>query len=304
MITLLYLVCIFVLIYLVISKVEVRYTFTHLPTVCYSAVTDIYKYVRYKRWNELLDFGRMDIYIADEEQPFGSGKTLNMVRSALSIYNTYNNVEVFDFDKCEWVTQHVHIYSNLKLHNVNYVPLTNVYQIVNIANGVGVPNDGNKHIYLFLIDELGRVFNNRDWKTNLNSDLLSALLQQRKNKIIIKGTVQDFSLFDATMRKISSVAYSCSKHWRFLTLRQYFAKDIERAGFNTNLCECRSIRCHFATDKLYDSYDTNEVVRDLQKELKDGTRLTNEEILNASQNDSDISTIRRLNRRAKWRVVK
>lgn len=304
MITLLYIACIVVLIYFVLISAEVRYSLTHLPMVCYNALVDMYKYIRFKRWNELLDFGRMDIYIADEEQPFGSGKTLNMVRSALSIYKTYNNVQVYDFENMQWVTQYVHIYSNLKLNNINYVPLSNVYQIVNIANGVGVPADGNKHIYLFLIDELGRVFNNRDWKTNLNSDLLSALLQQRKNKIIIKGTVQDFSLFDATMRKISSVAYSCSKRWRFLTLKQYFAKDIERAGFNTNLCECRSVKVHFASDSLYDSYDTNEVVKDLQKELKDGVRLTNEEILNASSNDSDISTIRRLNKRAKWRVVK
>ena len=302
MISLLTLILPFVLIYIVFVNIRVRYTLLHLPQVCYNACIDFYKYVRYKRWNELLDFGRMDIYIADEEQPFGSGKTLNMVRSALTIYNTYNNVEVYDFENCEWVTQHVHIYSNLKLSTVPYVKLESVQQIINIANGKGVPNDGNKHIYLFLIDELGRVFNNREWKTNINSDFLSALLQQRKNKIIIKGTVQDFSLFDATMRKISAVAYSCSKKWRFLVLKQYFAKDIERAGFNTNLCMTRSIRCYFATDSLYDSYDTNEVVQNIQKEIKDGMRLTNEEILNASANDSDIKTIRRINRKARWRV--
>lgn len=300
--TLLEIVLVIVLIYVLITNIRARYTLCHLPQVCLYAFQDLYKYVRYKRWNEFLDYGRMDIYIADEEQPFGSGKTLNMVRSALSIYKTYDKTEVFDFSKMEWVTQHIHIYSNLKLLNVPYVPLQSVSQIVDVANGKGSPDDGNRHVYLFLIDELGRVFNNREWKTNINSDFLSALLQQRKNRIIIKGTVQDFSLFDATMRKISSVAYSCTKKWRFLVLRQFFAKDIERAGFNTNLCQVRSIACHFATDALYESYDTNEVVKDLQKEIEDGLRLSNEEILNASQSDSDVRTIRHFNKKAKWRV--
>lgn len=295
-------ILVFVFFYLLVTNVKFRYTAFHLPTVCYNAFVDAYKYVRFKRWNEFSDYGRMDIYIADEEQPFGSGKTLNMVRSALSIYKNYNNVEVYDFDKMEWVTQHIHILSNLKLLGVPYVPLQSVQQIIDIANGHGVPDDGNQHIYLVLIDELGRVFNNREWKNNISSDFLSALLQQRKNKIIIKGTVQDFSLFDATMRKVSAVAYSCSKTWRFLVLKKYFAKDIERAGFNTDLCEVRSVACHFADDRLYNSYDTNEVVKDIIKETQSGLRLTNEEILNASKNDADIATIRRLNRKFKRRA--
>lgn len=290
-------------IYAFVAVPEVRYTVFHFPTVFYNACVDLYKFVRFKRWNELRDYGRMDIYIADEKQPFGSGKTLNMVRSALATYKAYNNVEIFDFNKFEWVTQHVHIYSNLKLLDVPYVPLTSTQQMIDIAEGRGVPDDGNRHVYLFLFDELGRVFNNREWKTNINSDFLSALLQQRKHRIIVKGTVQDFSLFDATMRKISSKVFSCSKKWRFLTLREYYAKDIERAGFNTDLISVRSLMVNFATDKLYNSYDTNEVVGDIAKEIQQGMRLSNEEVLNSSGSSGDLNTLTRIHKRFKRRVA-
>lgn len=269
-----------------------RYAVLHVPQVLYYAALDGYKYMKFKRWNEVQDFGRMDIYCADEAQPFGSGKTLNMVRSAYSIYHKYDNVDVFDFDDCQWKKQYVHIFSNVKLRGIPYYPLTSCSQLVDISTGYSVPDDGNRHVYLFLIDELGRVFNNRDWKTNLNNDFLSALLQQRKHKIIIKGTVQDFSLFDATLRKVSALVYVCTKKWRFLTLKQYFAKDIERAGFNTNLLQCVSNFTYFATDKIYNLYDTNEVVGNLQKEIIEGMHLTNEEILNAAKNDVSIDTIR------------
>lgn len=289
-------------VYAFVAFPEVRFTVFHFPTVFYNACVDVYKYVRFKRWNECRDYGRMDIYVADERQPFGSGKTLNMVRSALNIYKNYNNVQIFDFETFQWVTQYVHIYSNLKLMNVPYVPLTSTQQMIDISKGEGIPDDGNRHIYLFLFDELGRVFNNREWKTNINTDFLSALLQQRKNKIIVKGTVQDFSLFDATMRKISSKVYSCTKKWRFLTLREYYAHDIERAGFNTELIAVRSLVVNFATDKLYESYDTNEVVGDIVKEIQSGQRLSNEEILNSSGTAGDLNTLTRIHKKYKRRV--
>lgn len=292
------------LVWAVVMFPEVRYTLAHIPTVFYNAVTDCYKWIRYKRWNECTKYGEMNIFIADERQPFGSGKTLNMVRSAKAFYNTYNDKMIFDFSKMDYCMQYVHIYSNLKLMGVPYIPLENTYQLVNIANGEDAIEDDNKHIYVFLFDELGRVFNNRDWKTNINSDLLSALLQQRKNHILIMGTVQDFSLFDATMRKICAKVYCCTKAWRFLTLRTYLAKDIERANFNTNMVATRGLAVNFATDALYNSYDTNEVVAALQKEISEGQHLSNVEILNSASNDSDLSTVTKVAKRYRKRVTK
>lgn len=291
-------IIIVVLIIQFITNVGFRYCVLHPRLIFVNASKDLILWIKYKRWNELTRFGCMDIYIADERQPFGSGKTLNMVANAWEIYNKYNDVEVFNFDKMEWVKQYVHIYSNVALRGLPYVPLVNTYQLVNIATGESSIKDDNVHIYLFLFDELGRLFNNRDWKSNLNSDLLGALLQQRKNHLIIKGTVQDFSLFDATMRKICTNVYSCTKKWRVLSLRSYYAKDLERANFNTSMVATRAQFCRFATDALYNSYDTNEIVGQLQKEIEAGVHLSNEEILkNADNSGSDVRTLTRVGRR-------
>ena len=257
-----------------------RYSLFHLPKVTQNAVVDIRNYIKEKKWNEFSGYGRMDIYIADDSKPFGSGKTLNMINDAISIYHQYDGVEVYNSDIGEFVIQHVHIISNLQLFGVPFVKLVSTTQITDIVNMN--EDDNDIHIYLVMIDELGRIFNNRDWKTNLSSDLLGALLQQRKNRLLIKGTVQDFSLFDATLRKISSVVYVCQKRWRFLVRDIYTATDIERSGYNLRMCSSRGSMCGFATNKLYNSYDTNEVVEDLAKSVVEGRQLTNLEVLQNS----------------------
>lgn len=258
-----------------------RYTLHHLPKVVYHAFVDIRKYIIYKGWNDFRSYGRMDIYVADPSMPFGSGKTLNMVSDAIKIYNQYNDVDVYDFDSEQWITQQVHIISNIELYGVPYVKLESTSQIVDLVE-LDDNTDPNNHIYLILIDELGRIFNNRDWKNNLPSDLLGAMFQQRKNKLLIKGTVQDFSLFDATLRKLSAVVYVCKKKWRFLERFTFNATDIERVGYNFDMITPRGSFCGFATDRLYNSYNTNEVVSDLAKNVLEGKQLSNYEVLQNS----------------------
>lgn len=266
---------------IVFRSASVRYTLTHLPQVIYYAFVDLRRYIKFKKWNDFTSYGRMDIYCAEPSMPFGSGKTLNMVSDAIKIYNQYNDVEVYDFENERWCNQYVHIISNIELFGVPFVRLESTSQIVDLVE-MDDNMDPNLHIYLILIDELGRIFNNRDWKNNLPSDLLGAMFQQRKNKLLIKGTVQDFSLFDATLRKLSSVVYICRKQWRFLIRSTYSATDIERSGYNLEFVQPKGSFCGFATDKLYNSYNTNEVVSDLAKNVLEGKQLTNYEVLQNS----------------------
>lgn len=297
------LILVVLFLYFLFSSVIFRFALTHPRLTGKHALKDLYNYLKFRRWRECRTYGCMDVYTADERQPFGSGKTLNMVANAISIYNTYNDVDIFNFDKGVWAKQFVHIYSNIELNNVPYIPLSNSYQLVQIASQDSVNNDDpNVHIYLFLFDELGRIFNSRDWKTNLNSDMMGAILQPRKNHIIILGTVQDFSLFDATLRKICTNVYSCTKKWRFLALRHYYAKDLERANFNADLIQTRNVFVRFATDRLYNSYNTMEVVSDLQKQIEAGQRLSNEEILNLSENGVELNSLTRVGKRFKRNV--
>lgn len=297
------LIVIILLIYFMAAYPEVRYFCFHPFQTVPHAFHDIRKYIKYKRWNEMKTYGSMDVYVADEKQPFGSGKTLNMIRNAISIYNRFDNTAVYNFGSGEWCKQYVHIFSNIELRGVPYVPLVNTYQLIQVATDEpdGYTSE-DIHIFVFVIDELGRIFNNRDWKNNLNNDLLSAMLQQRKNHLCILGTVQDFSLFDATLRKLCTNVYVCSKHWRLLTLRHYFATDLERANFNNALVLCRGVYVRFATDLLYNSYNTREVVTNLQKSIAAGEHLSNEEILKVSENNQDTRTLTRVAKRFRKHV--
>ena len=61
----------------------------------------------------------------------------------------------------------------------------------------------------------------------------------------------------------------------------------------------------FATDKVYNSYDTNERVEKIVDAVQAGEMLTNEEILNHANGDtSDLSTVTNLRRKYKKRVRK
>lgn len=279
---------------------QVRYTCLHLPTVVYNAVIDTYKYFKYKQYNEYRDYGRMYIYIANSKQPFGSGKTLSIVDYVRYVYNRYNDAVVWSKSDSKFVNQKIKIYSNVSLIGVPYIPLVSYEQIINARN-----NNDDTCITLFVIDELGSQFNNRNWKNNLPADLLEAILQQRKSKIAILGTVQDWSLFDATLRKVSTSCIECSKTWRYVVNRSYYAKDVERADCNTDLIKSNSVRCFFATDKVYNSYDTNERVDKLVQSVANGEMISNAEIINHANGDSsDLSTLTNIKRKYRKRVRK
>lgn len=279
---------------------QVRYTCFHLPLVCYNAVVDLYKYVKYKKYNEYKEFGKMQIYVANNKQPFGSGKTLSIVDYVIAVYNRFNDAPVWSASAEKFVPQKIKIYSNVELRGIPYVPLVSYDQLINARN-----EESDTMIQLFVIDELGSQFNNRNWKNNLPPDLLEAVLQQRKSKIAILGTVQDWSLFDATLRKVSAECIVCSKNWRFVVNRVYYAKDMENAGYNTELIKSHGVRCFFATDKVYNSYNTNERVERIVESARNGEIISNEEILNCANGETtDLATVTNLKRKYRKRVCK
>lgn len=279
---------------------QMRYTCFHFPQVLYHFVYDTYLYFKYKKYNEYTGYGKMQIYVANDKQPFGSGKTLSIVDYVLAVYKRYNDMPVWSESDKKFVAQRIKIYSNVALNGVPYVPLVTYEQIIQASR-----ENNDTCVQLFVIDELGSQFNNRNWKNNLPPDLLEAILQQRKSKIAILGTVQDWSLFDATLRKVSAECIVCSKAWRFVVNRTYYAKDMEKAGYNTDLIDSHGVKCFFATDKVYHSYDTNERVEKLCAEVKAGEIISNEEILNHANGDSaDLSTVTHIKRKYRKRVRK
>lgn len=280
---------------------EIRYICFHFFGTLSYAVKDGYAYIKFKRWNEFGEFGQMNMYIADSSQPFGSGKTINVTAWAKAIYDKYNDKLVWCPKYQKWLPQKIRIISNYKLLDIPYIPLNAHQQIIECTE---IEDDENVNIWLILIDEMGTQFNNRNWKDNLSEDLLSAILQQRKNKVAVLGTVQDYSLFDATLRKLCTKVYVCKKRWRFCRITTYFAKDVERADGNLNLLKSQGVRVVFATDKLYNSYDTNEKVAKLVKAIEDGDMLSNKEILEHADSKADFEAMQTVKRKFRKRVRK
>ena len=88
-------------------------------------------------------------------------------------------------------------------------------------------------------------------------------------------------------------------------LKEYYAKDIERAQYNSTIVQQNKTLCRWATDKLYNSYSTNQIVEKLKKDTASGKMLTNKEILESADGTAiDMAALTNVRRRYKKRVRK
>ena len=232
---------------------------------------DIYKYYHYKEYNKCKNFGYLNLYSAYSNQVFGCGKTLTMVKDALNLYNRYNNKIIWSDHNLGWVTQKVHIISNIKLYGVNYYKFIDEHQFTEFDKFGFEPDD----ITIFMIDEMQALYDSRGFKDNISSDFMRAFLQCRKDKIIILGTAQRFSRCDKFLRELCSTLITCNKTYRFIQTRYFNANSVEHCE-DLTLLEPQYIDIWFATEETYHSYDTTELVEKLKKE----EYITDAEIIN------------------------
>lgn len=193
---------------------------------------DIFLYFKEKRWKWFKGYG-----IIVYSGLFGTGKTLGTVDYVMKMYQKYK----------------VNIISNIKLIGVPYEPLENFHQIIDCP--------GNT---IILIDELSTVFNSRKWQ-DFPIDLLFQLLQVRKNRKQLVCTAQRFEHVDKAVRDVTADVISCRKFYRYCILTAYDAWDYEHTPLSEYLKPKYKIM-YLATDKLYNSYDTSEIIDNVKKE--------------------------------------
>ena len=246
--------------------------FIHHPILTIkNAFKDIYKYIKYKKYNELSNYAYLNLYTAYSNQVFGCGKTLTMVRDALSLYYKYDGKPVWSEEKEEFVTQHVNLISNIKLNGVRYYRFIDEHQFTEFEKFGFEDQDIN----IFLIDEMQALYDSRSFKDNISSEFMTRFLQCRKNKVIILGTAQRFSRCDKFLREMTSTVITCTKQWRNVFLRYYNASTVEHMDDVTMLIpEATSI--YLATDNLFERYDTKELV----EKLKNVEYISDQEIIN------------------------
>lgn len=243
----------------------VPYMLTHLHLIIPYAITDLYKYIKYRRWNECKYYGKILTY----NGLFGTGKTLSSTRFIRNIYDRYNGKLVYDFERKEWVTQNIHIVCNYHLTDVPYTPLTSESQLINIEQP-------EHDVTIFVLDEIGAIFNNRDYK-NFTPDVLTSLLQCRKRKALFIGTSQRFQMQDKNFRTTMETANQCKKTWRIVKVSTYDAYQLENCSNPLMLKPLHSYYW-FAKDSDYEAYDTTEMVGKLIKDAEADKLMSSAEI--------------------------
>lgn len=288
-----------IIVFACIMSVCVRVILTHPVSTVYYGVKDIYKYFRFYRWNEC-STGTISCYVG----LFGKGKTLSAVHKVVNLYKRYNNKKIYDFNRKKWVTQKVHIISNVSLA-IPYEDFVSMAQIVAVADRMRAVDEKNDTLTCTIVlgDEFSVQLNSRSFKSNIDPLFLNTLLTCRHHHISLIYTSQRFSHVDALLRQVTSYVYTCDKVWRIMVHEHYDAFELENASDPT-LIKPKSRFGWFIRDAAFQAYDTLACVGNLTKSCKEGDMLTEEQILELQRNnpanlDGIVNPSRKLKRASK-----
>lgn len=208
-----------------------------VPKFIYLKVIDAYRYIKYKKWKIFSGYG-IRIWIG----LFGKGKTLSLVETALYYAKKY---------------PYLRIYSNIELKNFPYPE--RIYRLDNLYQIIDAP--GNS---IFIIDEISTLFQARQYK-DFPMPLLSQMMQVRKRKKMILATAQIFEQVDKLIRDVTYTVTDCNLcYGRWQKNATYLAWEWEHRSplIKPPVMEHE---CFLATDQLFNSYDTDELIDNLKK---------------------------------------
>lgn len=289
----------FIIVFACIISVCVRVIVTHPVSTIWYGVIDMYKYFRYRCWNNCAT-GTISCYVG----LFGKGKTLSAVHKVVSLYKRYNDKKIFDFNRNKWVTQKIHIISNVSLA-IPYEDFVSLSQIVAVADRMRSLDEQNNTLTCTIVlgDEFSVQLNSRSFKSNIDPLFLNTLLTCRHHHISLIYTSQRFNHVDALLRQVTGYVYTCNKIWRIMVHEQYDAFDLENASDPTLIKPKRRFGW-FIKDAAFNAYDTLACVGNLTKSCKEGDMLTEEQILDLQRNnpvniDGIVNPSRKLKRASK-----
>jgi hypothetical protein len=213
---------------------------------------------------------------------FGASKTSTIVHLARGLAQKYPQLTIL---------------TNVALDN--FPKHTKVLQLETAQDILNAPSDT-----LVLIDEIGTIFNSRDFstgKTAVPKVLFQHLCQCRHRRIMIYGTVQRFNLLDKQIRDISADVTVCSTRFKHpfsrLCLMRTFDID-EYETFQANRLYVPvpyTVGAYVQGDELRSLYDTTELVKGMLKK----EYIPDSEILaNRGDGGANYSPVDRYNRKA------
>lgn len=283
MIFIIFIISVLLFIFFIPFRIAILHPFL---TIKYAFI-DFYRYFRYLKFNNF-KCGMFDAYDSGSSLVFGSGKTLSCVRRVISDYKRYNNRLVYDFEKKKFIRQKVHILSNVTFNNLPYEKLVNLGQLVQLCEKYKFSDDGYRHCIICFIDECQNQLHSRSFKDNLSPTLLKQLTECRHFNLNIIYDSPRFKQVDALLRQCTSLNIRNRKVWRFQCQSIYNAYDIDNAD---NIDKVKRLKHtgFFIEDKLFNSYDSFEVVDNLVKARSRGDFLSDKEILELQVNQDIVN---------------
>lgn len=270
----LFLFLILFFIFLLIRFVSFRLFFEKPFYSIFYSFKDLLSYFVHHGWNNLAT-GQIIAYIG----LFGQGKTLSAVHHVVRLYNRYDGLKVYDKFRKKWVTQRVHVISNVSLNipYENFISLAQIVQASSRFHEYDLDNDTLTCI-LCLGDEFSVQMNSRNFKSNIDATFLNILLTCRHYHISLIYTAQRFCHVDALLRQVTSYVYDCHKYWRFMTHSKFDAWSLENASSPESVKPISRFGW-FVRNCDYNSYDTLACVGNLARSCSEGDMLSEEEIL-------------------------
>lgn len=277
----------FFIIMLMVFKPHIRNLVLHPFSTIYYACKDTFNYFRYKKYNECKFYGEIIAFCSNNSKVFGCGKTLTAVNKVISEYIKFHNKLVWNKHEKKFDRQHIRI-----LSNVHFLPVKKLFKTIVIEYDFLTKSEQISEFYkslgpcdvgIVLIDETSSLFNSRNFKDNFSPDQIKAMSTCRHTHFGMILTAPRFNQIDALMRQICSEVHMCQKWWRSQVVNVASGYDVE---YLTNLQYVQSsLYSYFVKDWLYNSYDTDAMVDELDRQVKAGERLSSDEILESQGHD-------------------
>lgn len=185
---------------------------------------------------------------------FGSGKTLSAVKNVIDIKNKYKKAIII---------------SNTKIKNIKDIYyFETAEELIKLMREL--INEKNENGYIIFIDELHVVLSALFGSSD--PIFLTYLSQLRKLGVVIIGTCQLYNKCPKDVRdylRLSGEIIYCKKILQGITINQYV--DMETCEETSNLklkYNIKSWEWYFHTIELYESYDTNAVVKQIKNLMK------------------------------------
>ena len=270
---------------LMIFSVFIRTILLNPFKTIYYSVIDFYHWLKYHLYNQM-ETGKLICYTA----LFGGGKTLSCVHYVNHLYDRYNNKRIYDIQRKKWVTQKVHILSNVDI-NRPYEKFTSLAQVVRVAETFRALDEDcdTRTCTIVLGDEFSVQMNSRNFRTNIDPLFLNTLLTCRHHHIMLVYNAQRFQHVDKLLRDVTTYVVECKKIWRVCIQNTYDAYKLENCTDPTSI-KWESRRGWFIKDSDYNAYDTLACVGNLIHAVDSGDMDSELEIINRiNPDDKDVT---------------